>query len=74
MWWLTWLYLQGTAVLRRAIARVAAAPLSREHAQGLVEYSLLLLMIAVVCIAVITLMGKNLSQLWYQKIIDAWPS
>ena len=74
MWWLNWLQLYWAASWRRTFARAGVALLQRERAQGLVEYSLLLLMIAVVCVAIITLMGQNLSQLWYQKIIDAWPS
>jgi Flp pilus assembly pilin Flp len=43
------------------------------RAQGLVEYALILVMIVVVCIVVVTLLGQNVSEAWYQKILDAWP-
>jgi hypothetical protein len=43
------------------------------RAQGLVEYGLILLMIAVVCIVVVTLIGGDVSDVWYQKIVSSWP-
>jgi hypothetical protein len=43
------------------------------RAQGLAEYGLILLMMVVVCIVVITLIGQDVSNVWYQKIVDAWP-
>ena len=44
----------------------------RRPGQGLVEYGLILVMIMVVCISILTLVGKNVSELWYGKIIGAF--
>lgn len=41
--------------------------------QGLVEYSLILMLIAMACIAILTIVGRTTSELWYKKIIDALP-
>ena len=45
---------------------------TRRAGQGLVEYGLILVLIMVVCVAVMTLTGSKLSQLWYEKIIAAF--
>lgn len=45
----------------------------RSPAQGLVEYSLILVLIMVVCITILSMVGRTTSELWYQKIIDAMP-
>jgi Flp pilus assembly pilin Flp len=74
MCWLAWLQLHYITVLRRISARVSFDPFVREKAQGLVEYGLILLMVVVVCIAVVTLLGNNVSGVWYQKILDKWPT
>lgn len=42
--------------------------------QGLVEYGLILVLIAVVCIGILTTVGTTVSGLWYQRIIDSLPS
>ncbi len=42
-------------------------------AQGLVEYSLILMLIAMACIAILTTVGRTTSELWYEKIIQAFP-
>lgn len=42
--------------------------------QGLVEYSLLLALIVLVVIGIISVMGNTVSGLWYQRIIERWPS
>ena len=44
----------------------------KERAQGMVEYALLILLIALVVILAVTLMGSDLSGL-YSRIVDAWP-
>ncbi|KAB8144105.1 pilus assembly protein [Chloroflexia bacterium SDU3-3] len=59
-------FLQAQLRLRRA-----AAPLP---GQGLVEYSLVLVLIAVTCIAIMSAMGTNLSRVWYEQIIGAFDS
>lgn len=41
--------------------------------QGLVEYALILVLIAVTCIGILTLTGRNLSTAWYNRIIAAFP-
>jgi pilus assembly protein Flp/PilA len=51
--------------LRRLVARVqAAALLKKEEGASLVEYALLVGLIAVVCIAAITLLGQDISSLF----------
>jgi len=43
-----------------------------ESGQTLVEYSLLLLLIAIVVIGVVLLLGEQTNNL-FQKVIDEWP-
>jgi hypothetical protein len=47
--------------------------LAHARAQGLVEYGLILLMIMVGCIVVVTLIGQDVNDAWYQKIVSSWP-
>lgn len=47
--------------------------LSVEVGQGLVEYSLLLVLIMVVCVAIVTVMGTTVSEQWYDRIIETFP-
>ena len=44
-----------------------------ESGQTLVEYSLLLLLIAIVVIGAVLLVGEEASNL-FQRIVDEWPS
>ena len=60
--------------LRQPVARVYAQCQAYGDGQGLVEYSLLLALLVLVVIGIITLMGNTVSTLWYQRIIDSWPS
>jgi hypothetical protein len=62
------------ADLCRWIAAWLFVARARVPAQGLVEYSLLLLLIVVVCIAIVTMLGQTVSEAWYQKILDTFPS
>lgn len=48
--------------------------LARSPAQGLVEYGLILVLIAVTCIGILSVVGKTVSGLWYQRIIDTFPT
>ncbi len=61
-------------VLCRVVARVHTWRLLRNEGQGLVEYSLLLALIALVVIGIVAVMGQTVSGLWYQRILDRWPS
>ncbi|MCS6938779.1 MAG: hypothetical protein RMJ55_01845 [Roseiflexaceae bacterium] len=66
------------AVIDDAICRMAARVqtwrLTQAEGQGLVEYSLLLALIVLVVIGIVSVMGNTVSGLWYQRIIDRWPS
>jgi pilus assembly protein Flp/PilA len=44
----------------------------RERGQGLVEYALIILLVALVLILIVTLLGTQISQL-YSKIVTKWP-
>lgn len=61
------------AVCRMA-ARMQTWRLLHAEGQGLVEYSLLLALIVLVVIGIVSVMGNTVSGLWYQRIIDRWPS
>lgn len=43
--------------------------LPREEGQGLVEYALILVLVAIVVIAVLTILGQNVSDV-FQRIAD----
>jgi small-conductance mechanosensitive channel len=73
MRWLIWLRRCGTAARRRFSPQVGAALFAHARAQGLVEYALILLMMVIVCIVIVTLIGEDVSQVWYEKIVSAWP-
>lgn len=60
--------------LCRVVARVHIWRLLCNEGQGLVEYSLLLALIALVVIGIVAVMGQTVSGLWYQRILDRWPS
>jgi Flp pilus assembly pilin Flp len=60
--------------LRRLVARVHTWRLLDNEGQGLVEYSLLLALIALVVIGIVAVMGQTVSGLWYQRILDRWPT
>jgi len=44
----------------------------RERGQGMVEYALLILLVALVLILIVTLIGTQISQL-YSEIVTNWP-
>jgi pilus assembly protein Flp/PilA len=44
-----------------AVSKVVKLQTAREEGQGLAEYGLILALIAVVCIAALTLLGGNIS-------------
>jgi hypothetical protein len=73
MQWLAWLQSNSVAERRWMRPRMDVALLAHARAQGLVEYGLILLMIMVVCIVVVTLIGQDVSDAWYQKIVSSWP-
>jgi hypothetical protein len=71
MWRLGWLRACGAA--RRLAPQINMSLLAHVRAQGLVEYGLILLMIMVVCVAIVTVIGLDVSEVWYQKIVNSWP-
>jgi pilus assembly protein Flp/PilA len=44
----------------------------RERGQGMVEYALIILLVALVLILIVTLLGTQISQL-YSQIVTSWP-
>ncbi|NWG19712.1 MAG: hypothetical protein HXY39_05225 [Chloroflexi bacterium] len=60
--------------MRQPVARVHAQWLAHSSGQGLVEYSLLLALIVLVVIGIVSVMGHTVSGLWYQRILDRWPT
>ena len=47
---------------------------ARRAGQGLVEYGLILVLIMVVCVAILTMVGSKVSNVFYNKLINngAW--
>lgn len=43
-----------------------------EKGQGMVEYALIIVLIAVVLILVVAFLGTQISDLWYSKIISGF--
>jgi len=44
----------------------------RQEGQGLVEYAVIVLFLALVVLIILTLMGQNLSAL-YSQVVSRWP-
>lgn len=53
-------------LVRLSVARFAVK--RRVAAQGLVEYALILVFVAIVCIAILATIGQTTCTLWYDKI------
>lgn len=47
--------------------------LQQEEGQGLVEYALILLLAVIVVVAVLTLLGPQIADM-YQLVMDQWPT
>jgi hypothetical protein len=62
------------AVAQRAAAWAQALLFTRSPAQGLVEYGLILVLIMVVCVGILTIVGRTISNVWYTKLVNGWPS
>jgi Flp pilus assembly pilin Flp len=45
----------------------------KEQGQALVDYSLIILLVAIVVIAAVMFFGQQLVA-FYQRVIDAWPT
>ena len=54
---------RGKALMRNRI---------RERGQGLVEYGLILLLIALVVLVALTVFGQSVSSL-YSQVVSSWP-
>jgi hypothetical protein len=61
-----------SAAALRAMVRATQLISSRQPGQGLVEYGLILVLIMVVCVAILSSVGKTVSSVWYQKLIPAF--
>lgn len=48
-------------------------PQKRETGQGLLEYALIISLVAIVIILALTVFGENVADL-YNQITDAWPT
>lgn len=66
-------FLSRAADLGRQIMAWMFVLRSRTAGQGLVEYSLLLVLIAITVVGILTMVGGTVSAVWYQKIVDAMP-
>lgn len=58
---------------RRVIYRIRPYVFMRSPAQGLVEYGLILILLAIACVAILTITGQTISDVWYNRIILAIP-
>jgi pilus assembly protein Flp/PilA len=47
--------------------------LLREEGQGLVEYGMIIVLVAVAVVAILLLLGPTIAE-WYHVIMDAFPS
>ena len=74
MRWLASLHSALVAAAQRAAAWAQTMLFTRSPAQGLVEYGLILVLIMVVCVGILTLVGKSISAVWYNKLINGWPT
>ncbi len=69
MRWLSLLLAALSTAPLRAMAWWQTLLFARRPAQGLVEYGLILVLIMVVCVAILTTVGKTVSNVWYAKLI-----
>lgn len=69
---LTLLYGRLAALYWRMLAWFHVAMQSRRPAQGLVEYGLILVLIMVLCVAILSIIGKNVSDAWYEPVTKAF--
>jgi len=57
----------------QCLARRLHGPGARDDGQDLIEYALLIMLIAIVVVAAVRLLGGPVSAL-YQQVVDEWPS
>jgi hypothetical protein len=74
MRWLTSSHQALLTAAQRASAWAQTMLYTRSPAQGLVEYGLILVLIMVVCVAVLSTVGRTVSNVWYDKLIGGFPS
>lgn len=46
----------------------------RRHGQGLVEYAMIIALIATLCVGILSAVGITVQDVWYNKILEAFPS
>ncbi|MFP4441372.1 MAG: Flp family type IVb pilin [Chloroflexaceae bacterium] len=73
MRWLSMLLCALSEMIQRKLWRLRACILARSPAQGLTEYGLILVLIMVVCVVIIGTTGQTISEVWYDKIVPAFP-
>ncbi len=71
MRWLDWIVSILMKKTRRMIYRMRPYVFICSPAQGLVEYGLILVLIAVACVAILTIMGQSINDVWYSRVIPA---
>jgi tryptophan-rich sensory protein len=67
---LAFLHSAFVAAAQRTAAWAQTMFYTRSPAQGLVEYGLILVLIMVVCVGILTMVGKTVSGVWYVKLIN----
>jgi hypothetical protein len=63
--WNVFMHFLETTLLRLWVRSALRSP-----AQGLVEYGLILVLIMVVCVGILTLTGRSISAVWYNKLVN----
>jgi hypothetical protein len=67
--WLSTLPETLSTIRLRGLAYAASWRPGRRAGQGLVEYSLLLVLIMVTCVVIVGTVGKTLYTVWYSKLV-----
>ncbi|PDW04943.1 Flp family type IVb pilin [Candidatus Viridilinea mediisalina] len=71
-WYASQAWERAIDMVRWLMAWLLAAR-ARAPAQGLTEYGLVLVLIAITAVGILTLVGRTLSEVWYEGLVDALP-